>query len=112
MCCCLLGVVGGRIRVLAGRHTAWLVTELRVFGVAYPIYLLAVVRPITSMWRFLLLDLPLAAALASAAARGAKLHVDRTWWWRVAIAALLGLAAMSWWVAVYLTRIPWSDSPP
>ena len=71
------------------------------------------VRPITSMWRFLLLDLPIAAVLASAAVRGS---LGRTfspqWRWRVAGAALVGLAAMAWWVTVMLTRTPWNDSPP
>jgi hypothetical protein len=101
------------VHQLAGRHTAWLATDLRVFGVAYPLYLLAVVRPITSMWRFLLLDLPIAAALASAAARGT---LGRTlsphWRWRVAAAAVTALAAMAWWTVVLLTRVPWADSPP
>ena len=67
----------------------------------------------TRRWRFLLLDLPIAAALASAAARGS---LGRTlsprWRWRVAAAALVALAAMGWWVAVMLTRTPWADSPP
>ncbi|WP_426564367.1 hypothetical protein ACPPVT_00325 [Angustibacter sp. McL0619] len=108
----LLGVVFAGARLLTSRHTAWLASELRVFGVAYPVYLLAVVRPITSMWRFLLLDLPIAAALASVAARGAREHVSRDWYWRVAAAAAVALTAMCWWTAVYLTRIPWGDSPP
>jgi hypothetical protein len=108
----LVGVVAGVLRLLVGRHTAWLATDLRVFGVAYPVYLLAVVRPITSMWRFLLLDLPLAAVLASAAARGARPHVSPHWKGRLAAAVVIGLAAMTWWVVVYLTRVPWSDSPP
>jgi hypothetical protein len=109
----LLGTVAAGVHQLAGRHTAWLASEPRVFGVVYPVYLLAVVRPITSMWRFLLLDLPIAAALASGAARGG---LGRTlsprWRWRVAAAVLVGLVAMGWWVAVLLTRTPWADSPP
>jgi len=109
----LFGLVAAGLRQLAGQHTAWLAPELRVLGVAYPLYLLAVVRPITSMWRFLLLDLPIAAALASAAARGT---LGRTlsprWRWRVAAAVLVGLVAMGWWTAVLLTRTPWADSPP
>jgi drug/metabolite transporter (DMT)-like permease len=76
------------------------------------VYLLAVVRPITSMWRFLLLDLPIAAALASIAARGSRERAGRDWWWRVAAVCVLALAALCWWTAVYLTRIPWGDSPP
>jgi hypothetical protein len=108
----LLVVVAAGARLLTSRHTAWLASELRVFGVVYPVYLLAVVRPITSMWRFLLLDLPIAAALASVAARGGQQHVRREWHWRVAAAAVVALGAMTWWTAVYLTRIPWGDSPP
>ena len=108
----LLAIAAAGLHVLVGRHTAWLVTELRVFGVVYPLYLLAVVRPITSMWRFLLLDLPIAAALASTAARDGRSRVSRHWRWRIAAAAVVGLGAMCWWVAVYLTRVPWNDSPP
>ncbi|HEX3004133.1 MAG TPA: hypothetical protein VHO27_07975 [Angustibacter sp.] len=108
----LLGVVAAGLHVLLGRHTAWLADDVRVFGVAYPLYLLAVVRPITSMWRFLLLDLPLAAALASAAARGARPRVSPHWRRRLALALLVGCAALTWWTFVYLTRVPWSDSPP
>ncbi|WP_157371766.1 hypothetical protein [Angustibacter sp. Root456] len=108
----LLGVVAAGLHVLLGRHTAWLTPDLRAFGVVYPLYLLAVVRPITSMWRFLLLDLPIAAALASAAARGARPRVSPHWRGRLALALLLGLAALTWWTFVYLTRVPWSDSPP
>jgi hypothetical protein len=108
----LIAVVVAGGWLLTSRHTAWLATELRVFGVVYPVYLLAVVRPITSMWRFLLLDLPIAAALASVAARGAREHVSREWRWRVAAAGVVALAAMCWWTAVLLTRIPWGDSPP
>lgn len=109
----LVGVVVFSLRQLAGRHTAWLASEVRVFGVVYPVYLLAVLRPITSMWRFLLLDLPIAAVLASAAARGALGHtVSPRWRWRVCAAVLVGLVAMAWWVMVMLTRVPWADSPP
>ncbi|GAB3597972.1 hypothetical protein GCM10027446_27040 [Angustibacter peucedani] len=108
----LLAVVAVGLHVLVGRHTAWLVIELRVFGVVYPLYLLAVVRPITSMWRFLLLDLPIAAALASLAARDARSRVSPHWRWRIVAAAVVGLGAMCWWVTVLLTRVPWNDSPP
>lgn len=110
----LLGVVAALVWVVAGRHGAWLSTELRVWAIVYPLYLMAVVRPITSMWRFLLLDLPLAAVLASMAVRGTSLGQPSTphWRWRVAATALVGLAATTWWVGVLLTRIPWSDAPP
>jgi hypothetical protein len=110
----LLGAVAALVSVVAGRHASWLSTELRVWAVAYPVYLLAVVRPITSMWRFLLLDLPLAAVLASAAVRGTSLGRPASphWRWRLAATALVAVLAMSWWVGVLLTRVPWADSPP
>ena len=44
---------------------------MRVWALAYPLFLLAVVRPITSMWRFLMLDFPIAAIVVSMTVRGA-----------------------------------------
>ncbi len=110
----LVGAVAALVSVVVGRHGAWLATELRVWAVVYPLYLLAVVRPITSMWRFLLLDLPLAAVIASFAVRATSLGRPGSplWRWRVAGVAVLAVAAMSWWVDVLLTRTPWNDSPP
>ena len=110
----LAGAVAALVSVVAGPHAAWLSTELRVWAVVYPIYLLAVVRPITSMWRFLLLDLPVGAVLASMAVRGTSLGrpMSRYWRWRVAATLVAAVVAMSWWVGVLLTRTPWNDSPP
>ena len=65
----LLALVATYIALILGRHGRWLAMELRVWALAYPLYLLAVVRPITSMWRFLLLDFPIAALVASVAMR-------------------------------------------
>jgi hypothetical protein len=107
----LLAVVAGGIHLVLGRHGRWLPVELRVWAVAYPVYLLAVTRPITSMWRFLLLDLPLAAVAASLVVRGG-------WVRRITLPTRIGLLAagtvvgLSWWTIVLLTRIPWADSPP
>ena len=110
----LAGAVAALVSVVAGPHAAWLSTELRVWAVVYPVYLLAVVRPITSMWRFLLLDLPVGAVLASMAVRGTSLGrpMSRYWRWRVAATLVAAVVAMSWWVGVLLTRTPWNDSPP
>lgn len=114
----LVGVVALWVALVLGRHGRWLSVELRVWAIAYPLYLLAVVRPITSMWRFLLLDFPIAAVLASVVARGAahRSGAARLVWerlrWRLAATAVLALAGMAWWAAVLLTRTPWSDSPP
>jgi hypothetical protein len=114
----LVGVVGLWSALVLGRHGRWLAVELRVWALAYPLYLLAVVRPITSMWRFLLLDFPIAAVLASVLARGRVADPRVPWlpWrelrWRLAGAGVLAVVGMSWWVGVLLTRTPWNDSPP
>ncbi len=114
----LVGIVGLWLALVLGRHGRWLSVELRVWAVAYPLYLLAVVRPITSMWRFLLLDFPIAAVLASVLARGraSGFHTPRLPWrelrWRLAWAGVVAVVEMSWWVGVLLTRTPWNDSPP
>jgi hypothetical protein len=114
----LVGVVALWVAAVLGRHGRWMSVELRVWAIAYPLYLLAVVRPITSMWRFLLLDFPIAAVLASILARGRPVggKVARLPWrelrWRLGAACVVAFVGMTWWVAVLLTRTPWSDSPP
>jgi hypothetical protein len=119
----LLAVVAAFVAAVLGRHGRWLSVELRVWAIAYPAYLLAVVRPITSMWRFLLLDFPIAAVCASMLARSRRdatgqVRVDwrRLPWrelrWRLTAACVVAVVAMTWWAAVLLTRTPWSDSPP
>lgn len=109
----LVAVVAAYICLVLGRHGRWLAVELRAWALAYPLYLLAVVRPITSMWRFLLLDFPLAALAVSITVRGVDGATVRPDWrrWMVAVAAglLLGVVA---WTTVLLTYTPWSDTPP
>ena len=65
----LLALVATYVALVLGRHGRWLAIELRAWALAYPLFLMAVVRPITSMWRFLLLDFPIAALVASVAMR-------------------------------------------
>jgi hypothetical protein len=114
----LVGTVALGVALVLSRHGRWLAVELRVWAIAYPLYLLAVVRPITSMWRFLLLDLPLAAVLASVLVRAGRGHAGaaRVAWhrlrWRLAGAGVVAVLGMSWWAVTLLTRTPWSDSPP
>ena len=67
----LLAIVASYVSLVVGRHGSWLVAEVRVWALAYPLFLLAVVRPITSMWRFLMLDFPIAAIVVSMTVRGA-----------------------------------------
>ena len=108
----LVGLVATDIALILGRHGRWLAIELRVWALAYPLYLLAVVRPITSMWRFLLLDFPLAAVVASVAMRtstGAK--VVAHWRRRVGVVALVLIVGLFWFTCTLLTYTPWASAP-
>ena len=106
-------IVAAYLSLVAGRHGRWMPLEVRAWALAYPLYLLAVVRPITSMWRFLLLDFPIAALLASVAMRtstGGKIVAH---WRRRLLPLVLPLVlGMVWWTVTFLTFVPWDDSPP
>ena len=109
----LVSLVATYIALILGRHGRWLAIELRVWALAYPLYLLAVVRPITSMWRFLLLDFPIAALVASVAMRtstGAR--VVTHWRRRVGVVALVLVGGMLWFSCTLLTFVPWAATPP
>jgi len=109
----IVGLVATYIGLIAGRHGRWIPVEVRAWAIAYPIYLFAVVRPITSMWRFLLLDFPLAALAASVAMRTSNgSQVVPHWRRRVGIVVLLLLIGMLWWSSSLLTYTPWGSRPP
>ena len=109
----IVGLVATYISLIAGRHGRWIPVEVRAWAIAYPIYLFAVVRPITSMWRFLLLDFPLAALAASVAMRTSNgSQVVPHWRRRVGIVVLLLLIGMLWWSSSLLTYTPWGSRPP
>jgi hypothetical protein len=106
-------LVATYIALILGRHGRWLAIELRAWALAYPLFLLAVVRPITSMWRFLLLDFPIAALVASVAMRtstGAR--VVPHWRRRVAVVVAALLVGLFWFTAALLTYTPWGARPP
>lgn len=109
----LVALVATYIALIVGRHGRWLAVELRVWALAYPLYLLAVVRPITSMWRFLLLDFPIAAVVASVAMRtstGAKIVTH--WRRRVGVVGVVLLVGLFWFTCTLLTYTPWASTPP
>ncbi len=109
----MVALVGTYIALVLGRHGRWLPIEVRGWALAYPLYLFAVVRPITSMWRFLLLDLPLAALVASVAMRTSSGgRVVPHWRRRVVVVVALLVVGMFWWTAALLTYTPWNASPP
>ena len=109
----LLALSGTYIALILGRHGWWLPVEVRAWAVAYPLYLFAVVRPITSMWRFLLLDFPIAALLASVAMRTSNgERIVAHWRRRVAVLLLPVVLVLGWWTCVLLTYTPWGSRPP
>jgi hypothetical protein len=109
----LVALVATYIALILGRHGRWLAIELRVWALAYPLYLLAVVRPITSMWRFLLLDFPIAAVVASVAMRTSSgARVVTHWRRRVGLVAVALLVGLFWFTCTLLTYTPWSSAPP
>jgi hypothetical protein len=107
------GCLGAYVVLVAGRHGRWLPLEVRAWAYAYPLYLFAVVRPITSMWRFLVLDFPLTALVASVAMRTSTGGpIVGHWRRRVLMLALPLVVGMFWWTATLLTYVPWGASPP
>ncbi|WP_270887513.1 hypothetical protein [Pedococcus sp. 5OH_020] len=109
----LVSLVATYVALVLGRHGRWLALELRVWALAYPLYLLAVVRPITSMWRFLLLDFPITALVASVAMRTSTgATVVPHWRRRVAVVAVASLGGLFWFTCTLLTYVPWGAAPP
>lgn len=109
----LVALAGTYVALILGRHGRWIPVEVRAWAVAYPLYLFAVVRPITSMWRFLLLDFPIAALLASVAMRTSSgERVVPHWRRRVAVLLVPVVVGLVWWTCALLTYTPWSSRPP
>ena len=109
----LVSLVATYVALVLGRHGRWISIEARAWALAYPLYLFAVVRPITSMWRFLLLDFPLAALLASVAMRTANgQSVVPHWRRRVAVVLLVVVVGLVWWTCALLVYTPWGSFPP
>ncbi|HSF97115.1 MAG TPA: hypothetical protein VLA55_00380 [Ornithinibacter sp.] len=109
----LVALVGTYVALVLGRHGRWICIEARAWALAYPLYLFAVVRPITSMWRFLLLDFPIAALVTSVAMRTANGQgVVPHWRRRVAVVLAAVIAGLFWWTAALLVYTPWGSFPP
>lgn len=110
----LLALIVAYLLLMIGPAGSWMVPEVRAWGIVYPIYLLAATRPLTSIWRFLLLDFPLYAALAALLIRRRDGGLRPR---SVRIAALvpvvLGLVALGvWWCVTLLVYTPVWDWPP
>lgn len=107
----LLGVVAAYLGLVLGRYGEPLGPVLRAFAVAYPLYLLAVVAPITSLWRFALLDLPL-CGIAASLALGAGRRPARGRLLRVGLLLALLVGGVLVWTVELWTFEPFGSSPP
>lgn len=109
----LVALVATYVALVLGRHGRWISIEARAWALAYLLYLFAVVRPITSMWRFLLLDFPIAALVASVAMRTANgQSVVPHWRRRVGVVLLVVIGGLVWWTCALLVYTPWGSFPP
>lgn len=98
----LLGVVGYAVLVLSplGRRLG---AELQAWVLAYPAYLLAVIEPWTSTYRYALMLFPVLALPGAIRRVGPVL---------VVVLALAGLACQARWVDELLVFVPPTDYPP
>lgn len=109
----MVALVATYLALVIGRHGAWIPLEVRMWALMYPLYLFAVVRPITSMWRFLLLDFPLAALVASVVMRTSTGgRVVRHWRRRAAVVVLVLVLGVFAWSCGLLPYVPWHVTPP
>ena len=65
------------------------------------------------MWRFLLLDFPIAALVASVSMRTATgATVVPHWRRRVGVVVVVLALGIVWWTASFLVYTPWGSHPP
>lgn len=109
----MVALVATYLALVIGRHGAWIPLEVRMWALMYPLYLFAVVRPITSMWRFLLLDFPLAALVASVTMRTSTGgRVVRHWRRRALVVLGVLVVGVLAWSCGLLPYVPWHVTPP
>ena len=110
----LVALVATYLALILGRHGRWLAVELRVWALAYPFYLLAVVPPDHQH-----VAVPAAGLPARGRGRlGGDADVDRGQgrersgaggWGVLALVLLVGLF---WFTCTLLTYTPWAALPP
>ncbi len=110
----LLALIVAYLVLMIGPTGSWMAPEVRAWGIVYPLYLLAATRPLTSIWRFLVLDVPLYAALAALLVRrrdgGLRPRSVRIVALVPVVIALIALGV--WWCVTLLVYTPVWDWPP
>jgi hypothetical protein len=102
-----LGV--GLLVMLLGPWASGLGPELRVWPLAYAAYLVAVLDPWTSVFRYLLPLFPVAVVMVGGGWRERPARWLRL---RTGVFVALGLLGQVWWVWELLRFVPPSDYPP
>ncbi len=105
----LAALVAGLLTAVLGPWAARLGPELRAWCLAYPLYVVLVVEPFTSVFRFALPLFPVAAVLVGGARPG---EPARSWRVRTGILIGAGLVLQAVWIWKLLRFVPPSDYPP
>jgi hypothetical protein len=103
--------VGIAVMVL-GPWASRLGPQLRMWSLAYPLYLLVVLDPFTSIFRYLIPLFPLAAVLIGAAGH-ARWRGWRRWAWvRFAVLLVAFVVGQWYWIDILWRFVPPTDFPP
>ena len=103
--------VGIAVMVL-GPWASRLGPQLRMWSLAYPLYLLVVLDPFTSIFRYLIPLFPLAAVLIGVAGHP-RWHGWRRWAWvRFAVLLVAFVVAQWYWIDILWRFVPPTDFPP
>ncbi len=86
--------------------------QLRMWSLAYPAYLLVVLDPFTSIFRYLLPLFPVAAILIGAAGRPLWRSWARWAWVRFGVLLVAFVVGQWYWIDILWRFIPPSDYPP
>lgn len=105
----LAALVVGLLLAVLGPWAVRLGPELRTWCLAYPLYIVLVVEPFTSVFRFAVPFFPLGVVLIGAGRAGEPAR-----WWRVRAGLLIGAGILlqAVWIWKLLRFVPPSDYPP
>jgi hypothetical protein len=98
--------------MVLGPWAARLGPQLRMWSLAYPAYLLVVLDPFTSIFRYLIPLFPLAAVLIGAAGRPLWKRWERWAWVRFGVLLLAFVVGQWFWIDILWRFVPPTDYPP
>lgn len=98
--------------MVLGPWAARLGPQLRMWSLAYPAYLLVVLDPFTSIFRYLIPLFPLAAVLIGAAGRPLWRRWERWAWVRFGVLLVAFVVGQWFWIDILWRFVPPTDYPP